>query len=82
MHGFGFAGGLDSIGLSGWNLVTPLLSFNGGVEIGQAIILLPSLGVLSFVSKKFPSYVGLVVQLCALLIGMVGSYWLVLRVIA
>ena len=82
MHGFGFAGGLDSIGLSGWNLITPLLSFNGGVEIGQAIILLPSLGVLSFVSKKFPSYVGLVVQLCSLLLGMVGSYWLVLRVIA
>ena len=82
MHGFGFAGGLDSIGLSGWNLIPPLLSFNCGVEIGQAIILLPSLGVLSFVSKKFPSYVGLVVQICSLLLGMVGSYWLVLRVIA
>jgi hypothetical protein len=82
MHGFGFAGGLDAIGLSGWKLITPLLSFNCGVEIGQAIILLPSLGVLSFVSKKFPSHVGLLVQLCSVLLGMVGSYWFVLRVIA
>jgi len=82
MHGFGFAGGLDAIGLSGWKLLTPLLSFNCGVEIGQAIILLPSLGVLSFVSKKFPSHVGLLVQLCSVLLGMVGSYWFVLRVIA
>ena len=82
MHGFGFAGGLDAIGLSGWKLITPLLSFNCGVEIGQAIILLPSLGMLSLVSQKFPSHVGLLVQLCSLLLGMVGSYWFVLRVIA
>jgi len=37
-HGFGFAGPLQSLGLSGTELVVPLLGFNLGVEAGQLLI--------------------------------------------
>jgi len=37
-HGFGFAGPLQSLGLSGTELIVPLLGFNLGVEAGQLLI--------------------------------------------
>ena len=38
IHGFGFAGVLSDFGLQGWTLVTALVSFNVGVELGQLCI--------------------------------------------
>ena len=37
MHGLGFAGALQTIGLPQQHLVTALLSFNLGVEAGQLL---------------------------------------------
>ncbi len=39
VHGFGFAGFLMDTGISGSNLVAPLLGFNLGVEAGQLALL-------------------------------------------
>lgn len=39
MHGFGFAGVLRELGLPTQGLVTSLISFNVGVEIGQIVII-------------------------------------------
>ncbi len=41
IHGFGFAGLLVDIGLPGDRLLTGLLAFNIGVELGQLLILVP-----------------------------------------
>jgi hypothetical protein len=38
VHGFGFAGAMQGLALDGGSLVAPLLGFNLGVEIGQALI--------------------------------------------
>jgi HupE / UreJ protein len=40
IHGFGFAGVLQEMDLSGGSLLWPLLGFNLGVEAGQAVIVL------------------------------------------
>jgi HupE / UreJ protein len=40
VHGFGFAGPLQDLGLRGGELVMPLISFNLGVEAGQLLIVL------------------------------------------
>lgn len=39
VHGFGFAGALTEFGLQGADLAVALLSFNVGVELGQAVVL-------------------------------------------
>ena len=44
VHGFGFAGALVEINLSGWPLARALIGFNVGVELGQAaavVLLVP-----------------------------------------
>jgi hypothetical protein len=49
VHGFGFSSALRELGLSRGGVAVALLSFNGGVEIGQALviaILLPCLMLL------------------------------------
>jgi hypothetical protein len=38
VHGFGFAGPLQALGLAKGNLAAPLLGFNLGVEIGQLVV--------------------------------------------
>lgn len=40
VHGFGFAGALEQIELSGWPLARALIGFNLGVEAGQAAAIL------------------------------------------
>lgn len=38
VHGFGFAGPLQDLGLRGFDLALPLLGFNLGVELGQLLL--------------------------------------------
>ena len=40
VHGIGFAGPLKNLGLSGAEIVVPLLAFNVGVELGQLAVVL------------------------------------------
>ncbi len=46
VHGFGFADGLRGLGLTRWQLLTPLVGFNLGVELGQLAAVLLVLPVL------------------------------------
>lgn len=39
LHGLGFAGALNALGMTRGNLLTPLVSFNIGVEIGQLLFI-------------------------------------------
>lgn len=82
IHGFGFATVLRELGIgeSGASAITPLLSFNLGVEIGQlaiAALLLPLLWKL----RRGPSYVPKYAPACSLLIMLAGVWWLLERTI-
>jgi hypothetical protein len=84
IHGFGFAGALgESLSLGGldrWAFAAALLSFNLGVEVGQAAV----------VTALAPFWVGVrwvpmrhrVVQVGSLLISLAGAFWFVTRVLA
>ena len=46
VHGFGFAGAMAELNVAGPNLVTALLAFNVGVEVGQWIVIAIALAAL------------------------------------
>jgi hydrogenase/urease accessory protein HupE len=80
LHGFGFAGALQDLGIggSGASIATALASFNAGVEIGQlaiAALLWPLLQRLNTTAawrlRLAPA--------CSLLIVAAGCYWVVER---
>ena len=55
LHGFGFANALQEFGLPHNHMITALLSFNVGVEIGQLIFIFAVIliaGVLRFLQEK------------------------------
>lgn len=80
VHGFGFAGALGEIGLPRAALTTALASFNVGVEIGQAVIVLATWPLFLWLSRKSkPAHHALVTAgSCA--IALAGAFWFVQRV--
>jgi hydrogenase/urease accessory protein HupE len=81
IHGFGFASALRDLGVgTGVNAITPLLSFNLGVEIGQvavAALVLPLIWKL----RQNPRFVIRYVPACSILVALAGGYWLVERTV-
>ncbi|MDQ6913328.1 MAG: HupE/UreJ family protein [Verrucomicrobiota bacterium] len=82
VHGLGFASVLHEMGIArtGLGAVVPLVAFNIGVETGQlavAAIVLPVIWQL----RRRPSFVGIGIPACSLLVGMAGAYWLLERTI-
>lgn len=77
LHGAGFAEALRLTGGTGWSLVYPLASFNVGVEIGQALVvvaLFPALLLLRrFTWSRF------VLPAAAGLVALAGLAWFVER---
>ncbi|MGG3466071.1 HupE/UreJ family protein [Neobacillus pocheonensis] len=78
IHGFGFAGVLQEIGLPKNHELTALLSFNLGVELGQLLIVVCIYPLLKKVgnSRWWPR----AVQIGSILVGLAGAYWFVTRV--
>ncbi len=76
IHGFGFSYILKEIGL-GDQVASALLFFNLGVEAGQllAILLIFPVLLLLFKQKQSRSYM----QVGSVLIGLMGAFWLVER---
>lgn len=81
VHGFGFAGALQELGVgTGSEAALPLGLFNLGVEAGQvavALVLWPVLQRLRASSRQMPSR--LIPQVCSGLVVACGAYWLVVR---
>ena len=73
VHGMGFAGALQITGAQGWGLAVPLLSFNLGIELGQALIVLLVFPLLALV-RKLPSS-RLVHGLVQVAISVFGLVW-------
>jgi hydrogenase/urease accessory protein HupE len=87
IHGFGFAGALREIGLPTNAVATALAAFNIGVEIGQVAIVsivfpaLIGLDRLTAVDKNKSSRAATLVYALSGLIGVLGSYWFLTRVL-
>jgi len=80
LHGLGFAGVLQEIGLPRADFVTGLIGFNVGVELGQlAVIALAWLTTGYWFSSR-PWYRARIVQPASLAIALMGLYWTVERV--
>ena len=80
VHGFGFAGALQELGIGagGTDIVAPLAWFNAGVEVGQlgvAILVWPLLRHLN----ARPTVRVRLAPVCSLLVVCAGAYWLVER---
>jgi hypothetical protein len=82
VHGFGFAGALQELGLGGRGLdiVAPLGWFNLGVEFGQlgvATLFWPLTGLLT----ARPALRLNLAPLCSLFVVGAGTYWLIQRIL-
>ena len=83
IHGFGFAGALIQNGLPTSGLVSALLGFNLGVEIGQFAIItgiiLLSMAGRQIIRQKETVYVNLFKDVLASVLLCVGIFWFVER---
>jgi hydrogenase/urease accessory protein HupE len=81
LHGFGFAGALNEIGLPEQSIPLALLLFNVGVELGQlgfiAVVILIRVAFDKY-SFKVPRWAN---QAPAYLIGSVAAYWTIERTV-
>lgn len=81
LHGFGFAGALNEIGLPDQSIPLALLLFNVGVELGQlgfiGVVLL-IYAILNKYTFKVPQWAH---QVPAYLIGSVAAYWTIERTV-
>ena len=80
LHGFGFAGALNDVGLPQDEVPLALLMFNVGVEIGQLLfiaVILAALFVLKRLHQNWPDWVR---QAPAYGIGGIAAFWLIERV--
>jgi hypothetical protein len=78
VHGFGFAGPLQDLGLQRGALAMPLLGFNLGVELGQLAIVALLLPV-AFVLRDGRFYRQAVVRVGSLAIAGTAAVWLLER---
>ncbi len=79
VHGFGFAGALLELRLPRAGLFTALLSFNAGVELGQAAIVALAVPILVWLRRsRLFATAGLATASAA--IGCAGAVWLVERI--
>ncbi len=87
IHGFGFAGALQEVGLPPNAVATALAAFNIGVEIGQVAIVsivvpaLIGLDLLIATDGAKPVRAAPVVYALSALITVLGSYWLFTRML-
>jgi hypothetical protein len=78
VHGFGFAGALSELGLPRRGLATALVSFNLGVEVGQAALVALVLPLLALLRRR-PLFVRAGRPAASTLIGCAGLVWLFQR---
>jgi hydrogenase/urease accessory protein HupE len=81
VHGFGFAGVLREFGLPPAALGWSLFSFNLGVELGQACIVLAVTPLLALAHARRPALAGRIVTVGSACVIAAGAYWFVQRVL-
>lgn len=81
IHGFGFAGALADIGLPQTQLATALFAFNLGVEAGQLLVVAITLIILAALARAPSERQSQALKLTTYIIGTIGSFWLIERMI-
>ncbi|MES2462962.1 MAG: HupE/UreJ family protein, partial [Armatimonadota bacterium] len=81
IHGFGFAGALSEVGLPQDTFWAALASFNIGVEMGQAAIVLAVAPLIARLTYLRPKSHRWIVILGSLAVGLAGLYWLLTRLL-
>jgi len=79
IHGFGFAGLLIELGLPRDALVLALVSFNGGVELGQAAVGALAMPILLYL-RRYSWWEARVVPVVSAGVAVAGAFWFVQRV--
>ncbi len=79
VHGFGFAGALTEMNLPMSGFVQAVLAFNLGVETGQLLVVLPSMGVL-LILRRWTWYTRQVLPAGSMLALLVAAGWFIERV--
>lgn len=88
VHGLGFAGFFGALGLPENQFIAGLIGFNVGVELGQLSVALSALVLLVFATRLTGGSWGregtprLIALPVALIIGAIGLYWTVDRILA
>ena len=81
VHGFGFAGALQELGIGAGSIgiALPLGAFNAGVEVGQIAV---ATAIWPFVARlnHAPLARFHLARMCSLLVVTAGAYWLVARI--
>jgi hydrogenase/urease accessory protein HupE len=80
VHGLGFAGALQEIGLPERHLWVALLTFNAGVEIGQLAVVAAAAGVM-LAARRLPRP-DIARRATLYAIGSVAAWWSIARVVA
>lgn len=80
IHGFGFASVMAELDLPRYALGWSLVSFNVGVEIGQACIVLLTLPVLILLARWNKQVGRMAILLGAIGVTLAGAYWFIERV--
>jgi hydrogenase/urease accessory protein HupE len=91
LHGFGFAGALQQVGLPEKDIPVALLFFNVGVEVGQLLFIAAVVVVLSALTRLFrkrgttehgPWHSEMLIRTpVAYMVGSVAAFWVVQRVV-
>jgi hydrogenase/urease accessory protein HupE len=82
LHGFGFAGALNEIGLPESDVPTALLTFNLGVEAGQLAIVIATAGVLAVLRRYAVAAAPVAIRAATYGIGIISAYWFIERTFA
>jgi hypothetical protein len=80
LHGLGFAGILQELGLPRDQYVTALVGFNVGVELGQLAVIALAFFATAYWFRDRSWYRGRIVQPASLLIAAAGLFWTVERI--
>ncbi|PRX33727.1 HupE / UreJ protein [Meinhardsimonia xiamenensis] len=81
LHGLGFASVLGEIGLSPSRLVTGLVGFNIGVELGQLAVIAAAFLLVGLPFGRRPWYRGVVAVPASAAIALVGGWWFLERTV-
>jgi hypothetical protein len=79
LHGLGFAGVLNEIGISLDLFVSSLISFNVGVELGQISVIILSYILIALLFQKKLWYRSRVTSPISVVVAFIGFYWFVQR---
>ena len=79
LHGLGFAGILNEIGISDGLFISSLISFNVGVELGQISVIFLFYVFIALLFQKRLWYRNRVTRPLSLIIASIGLYWFIQR---